>query len=104
MDAPVGLWRAQTKRVGAYGGGAITAARWPRAGVSQGFRSAVSKMLRKVLVNFAVIEVFKRRYDTLDQDTFLAVYHINQAAACSRYWPAKTSSVAAMFSARNWPG
>ena len=38
-------------------------------------------MLRKVLVNFAVIEVFKRRYDTLDQDTFLAVYHINQAAA-----------------------
>ena len=63
------------------GGGAVTAAGWPRAGVSQGFRSAVSKMLRKVLVNFAVVEVFKRRYDTLDQDTFLAVYHINQAAA-----------------------
>ena len=86
------------------GGAPVTAAGWPRAGVSQGFRSAVSKMLRKVLVNFAEVEVLKRRYDTLDQDTFLAVYHINQAAACSRYWPAKTSSVAAMFSARKRSG
>ena len=77
MDAPVGLWRAQTKRVGAYGGAPVTAARWPRAG----FRSAVSKMLRKVLVNFAVVEVGKRRQDALDQNAFLAVYHINQAAA-----------------------